>query len=80
VGEHVAQVVESILDPLDRRRLEDLLATLAQPGDIVGQRLDASLGLYQRLCKRLAAASLADEVDEVGEAAAAQPKVLLPSV
>jgi hypothetical protein len=60
---------ESVLDPLDRRRLGDLLAAATEPAYLIGQVLNASLSLNQGLAERLAAAAITDEVDEVGEAA-----------
>jgi hypothetical protein len=63
------QVLEAILDPLDRRRLEDLLPAATERVDLVAERLDAPLGFDQGLSKRLAPAALADEVDEVRQPA-----------
>jgi hypothetical protein len=61
------KLAHALLDPLDRRRAEDLLATPAQSVDFFAQRVDAAFGFGERLRQRLAAATFADEVDEVGK-------------
>jgi hypothetical protein len=53
------QLAEPVVDPFDRWRPEDLVPAAAQPVDLSGQGFDP------RLCERLAAASFADEVDEI---------------
>ena len=56
-----------LLDPLDGRRLEDLLLATSKTCDVLLEGLHASLGLEEGLSKGLASASLANEVDEVCE-------------
>ena len=62
-------MVQSILDPLDGRRAEDLFAAAPERFDFFAERVDSSLRLDQGLGERLAAAAFADEVDEIGEPA-----------
>ncbi len=59
------QVLESVLDPLHRRRLKDLFPTAPQGLDLVAEQLDTPLGLDQGLGQRLAPAALADEVTKL---------------
>lgn len=69
VRQDFVQVLEPVLDPLDRRCLADLFAAATQRIDLVAEGLDAPRGLDQRFGEGLAAAALADEVDEVREPA-----------
>ncbi|HTP18680.1 MAG TPA: hypothetical protein VMJ65_03695 [Solirubrobacteraceae bacterium] len=62
-------VRQPLLDPLDGRWPEDLLAAAAERVHFVGQVVDPVLGLDQGLGERLAPATLADEVDDVGQPA-----------
>jgi hypothetical protein len=50
-----------------RQRGAIRLGPATQRVDLVAQRVDTPLGLDKRLRQRLATASLADEVDEVGQ-------------
>ncbi len=67
--EHVLELAHAVLDPLDRRRAEDLLAAATKGVDLVGERIDPPFGLDESLRERLAPASLSNEVDEVSEPA-----------
>ncbi|MBV9167246.1 MAG: hypothetical protein JO342_13965 [Solirubrobacterales bacterium] len=67
--EDLLDVVSPVLDPLDGRRAEDLLAAPPERHDLVCELIDPALGLDQSLRERLAAAALADEVDKIGEPA-----------
>ena len=69
VLEHVLQMADVICDPFDRRGAKHLLAAAAKRGYFLAERLDSTLRHFKRLRERLAAAALADEVDEVREAA-----------
>jgi hypothetical protein len=63
----VLELGHALLDPLDWRRAGDLLAATTQRFDLVGEGVYAPLRLHQCLRERLAATSVADEVDEVGQ-------------
>ncbi|MEZ4354693.1 MAG: hypothetical protein R3F16_13700 [Myxococcota bacterium] len=66
--QHLLHPGEPLLDPLDGRRLEDLLGSAAKLVQLLAQGLNPALRLYQGLAEGLAAPPFADEVDEVGEA------------
>ena len=43
--EHVLDVVQPVLDPLEKRRAEDILAAATQRIGVLGELVDAALGL-----------------------------------
>ena len=59
--------MSGVHDPLDRRRLEDLLGPVAQRLELLTECLDPPLRFGQGLAGCLAAPPLADEVHEVRE-------------
>ncbi len=67
--EHLLDVVQPVLDPLDGRRAEDLVSATAQGIDLFGQYVDSSFGFHQGFRKRMAAPAFGDEIDEVREPA-----------
>ena len=69
VLEELLNLAEALLDPLRRRGPKDLVAAAGQAVNLVAECLDAPLGFDQGLRERLAAAALADEVEEVREPA-----------
>ncbi|MDQ2760673.1 MAG: hypothetical protein M3Y17_09675 [Actinomycetota bacterium] len=61
------ELAHPVLDPFDGWWTEDLLAAATKGVDLVREHIYAPLGLDESLRERLAAASLTDEVDEVGQ-------------
>jgi hypothetical protein len=52
-------VVQPVLDPFDGRRAEHLLAAPSERSDLVGELVDAALGLDRGTGERLTSAAFA---------------------
>ena len=65
----IVQLSQSFLDPFPWGRLENLVATATQALEFLFQGVDSSFRFQERLGESATAASLADEIDEIGEAA-----------